>query len=81
MGYITKDPKFVQKIVLKSKNCRMVIGFLTKGRVRISYKVFQLTSLKVLMCVWILFILLKTENNKKNNFQITVHAQNTVHVP
>ena len=63
------------------KNCRMVIGFLTKGRVRISYKVFQLTSLKVLMCVWILFILLKTENNKKNNFQITVHAQNTVHVP
>ena len=33
------------------------------------------------MCVWIPFILLKTENNKKNNKKITVHFKITVHVP
>ena len=31
------------------------------------------------MCVWILLILLKTENNKKNNKKVTVHAKSTVH--
>ena len=31
------------------------------------------------MCVWIPFILLKTENNKKE-FLITVHIKNIVHL-
>ena len=33
------------------------------------------------MCVWILLILLKTENNKKNNNKVTVHAESIVHLP